>query len=90
MRINDYQKNVRFMIDTITYRKLHQRNKEDRFANFHQPKTVLTELEMQKDKPPFDDFYFLLPANILGYNMLEKRWSEFVAKHYLSNETYAL
>lgn len=65
--------NLRFMIDTVTYRKLHQR-KELPVVDYNRMRNSLTEEEMKADEPPSEDFLFLLPPSILGFNMLEKRW----------------
>lgn len=58
------------MIDVETYKKLHSksagvgaRNRDD-----------LGPLVMASDSPPEGVFTLLLPSNIIGFNIQEKKW----------------
>jgi len=66
--------NLRFMIDTATYNKLHPKDKS---AFGSDTSSKLSEEEMKNDHPPSHDFLFLLPSNIYGFHMIEKKWGTF-------------
>ena len=58
------------MIDIATYRKMHP--DAPLFHNSEAPSQQLTGL----DKVIDDGSKLLLPANIVGFNMSEKKWGE--------------
>jgi hypothetical protein len=62
------------MIDFKTYRKMHPG------ASLFSDKRLRTDDElpkgvMEKDTPPDSQFPLLLPANIHGFNLQDKKWS---------------
>ncbi|KAI9869908.1 MAG: hypothetical protein M1830_004937 [Pleopsidium flavum] len=61
---------VRFMIDTTTYRKMHP----DAAKSNPQLRDDLGPKALERDEPPDGDFVMLLPPNIFGFNMQEKKW----------------
>ena len=69
------QQNSRFMIDMVTYKKLH--GKQEGPAPVNKPPTRLPEMKMKNEKPPSDDFFYLLPVNMNGFHMVEKRWGKY-------------
>ncbi|KAK0512987.1 hypothetical protein JMJ35_005004 [Cladonia borealis] len=60
---------LRYMIDPITYKKLHK-IKTKPLRDDLGPKLVAAE------EPPSDSFLLLLPATINGFNMRNKKWEE--------------
>lgn len=67
--------NSRFMIDMVTYKKLHGKQQGPaQFMPVSKSPTRLSENKMKNEKPPSDDFFYLLPANTYGFHMVEKRW----------------
>ena len=60
---------LRYMIDPITYKKLHNKNAAPLRDDLG-PELVSAE------KPPSDPFPLLLPATINGFNMRNKKWEE--------------
>ena len=58
------------MIDITTYRKMHP----DAKAFSHRLRDDLGPEKMAQDEPPGGDFLLLLPANVYGFNMQEKKW----------------
>ncbi|KAI9738381.1 MAG: hypothetical protein M1834_008884 [Cirrosporium novae-zelandiae] len=58
---------ARFMIDIFTYRKMHP-SKDRRLRNDLGPEA------MEFEEPPDEEFLLLLPTDVLGYNMQEKKW----------------
>ena len=60
---------LRYMIDPITYKKLHKNNTTPLRDDLG-PKLVAAE------EPPSDVFLLLLPATINGFNMRNKKWEE--------------
>ncbi|KAI9874942.1 MAG: hypothetical protein M1830_009098 [Pleopsidium flavum] len=61
---------VRFMIDTTTYRKMHP----DAVISNRPLRDDLGPKVLERDEPPDGDFFMLLPPNIFGFNMQEKKW----------------
>ena len=66
---NSRNTDLRYMIDPITYKKLHGN---------HAPSLQddLGPEVFSADKPPSDPFPLLLPATINGFNMRNKKWEE--------------
>ena len=64
------QTTLRYMIDTETYKILHQSDEqlEDR--------DELDDEAMNMDEPPEYPFVYLLPARIRGFAFKGKKWSE--------------
>jgi hypothetical protein len=64
---NEHQVRTRFMIDVATYWKIHSDKRLPPFVD---------QLggAMAQDEPPEGNFIFLLPPNIFGFNMQEKKW----------------
>ena len=60
---------LRYMMDPITYKKLHKNNNTPLRDDLG-PKLVAAE------EPPLDSFLLLLPATINGFNMRNKKWEE--------------
>ena len=61
------------MIDISAYKKMHP---EKRKASEPKPvRRTLEEALANADDPPEGDFLLLLPPNIYGFNMQEKKWS---------------
>jgi hypothetical protein len=69
--LNIPQTDTRFMIDLATFYKMHPEKR---------PITRLTDhlgVEASaREKPPGGNFLLLLPANVQGFNMQEKKWGE--------------
>lgn len=62
------------MVDLRTYRKLH--------PNVFSPTQLVDELgpeALARDEPPDEQFEFLLPLKIKGYNLRRKKWFDLVA-----------
>jgi hypothetical protein len=34
----------------------------------------ITEEEIQSEKPPTEDFYYMVPPNIFGFDLHSKKW----------------
>lgn len=68
----DYSKDVRFMIDIAAYRKFHP----DAAIFKKRLNDDLGVEAMQAQDPPASqkDFLLLLPPNVYGFNMIEKKW----------------
>jgi hypothetical protein len=65
----------RFMIDMKTFRELHpedEKKKETVTASLRSE--TLDEYAMAQDNPSDPSFVYLLPQNIIGYNMRRKKW----------------
>ena len=58
------------MIDITTYKKMHPEAaiSNKLLRNYLEPKV------MDSEEPPDGDFLLLLPPNIFGFDMLEKKW----------------
>jgi hypothetical protein len=69
------QKTPRYMVDDTTYKQMHP---EDSVVA--PPGNALGQLEMRAEQPPAGPFLLLLPAQIRGYGMHDKKWSEFVPR----------
>ena len=66
---NPRNTDLRYMIDPITYKKLHN--------NYASPlQDDLGPELFSAEKPPSDPFPLLLPATINGFNMRNKKWEE--------------
>ena len=66
---NSRNTDLRYMIDPITYKKLHN--------NYAQPlRDDLGPELFSEEKTPSDPFPLLLPATINGFNMRNKKWEE--------------
>jgi hypothetical protein len=64
------QRDIRFMIDINTYKKMHADAQiRGRLKDEIGPEA------MAQDEPPSGSFALLLPPNIYGFNMQEKKWS---------------
>jgi hypothetical protein len=59
------------MIDMTTYKKMHA----DKTTSKRRMRDDLGANAMAQDEPPGDLFLLLLPPNIFGFNMQEKKWS---------------
>jgi hypothetical protein len=59
------------MVDFMTYKRMHPRE-----ASITEPPTHfrLSPEDMAKDEPPEGNFVLLLPANVYGFNLLDKKW----------------
>jgi hypothetical protein len=59
------------MVDFMTYKRMHPRE-----ASIMEPPPQfrLTAEEMGRDEPPEGNFVLLLPANVYGFNLLDKKW----------------
>ncbi len=66
---NSRNTDLRYMIDPITYKKLHKNNAQPL-------RDDLGSEVVSAEKPPSDPFPLLLPATINGFNMRNKKWEE--------------
>ncbi len=62
------------MIDITTYRKMHP----DAAIFKLRLTDELGEEAMKKEEPPGEEFLLLLPPNVYGFNMQEKKWSTWI------------
>ena len=70
-----FQVGERYMIDLKSYRNLHP-------TNVHIGKELKDELgpdALAQDEPPDEQFEFLLPLKIKGYNLRLKKWFDLIA-----------
>lgn len=58
------------MIDTNTYKKMHPDAQKGRRL-----RDEIGAEAMAKDTAPSEEFVLMLPPNLLGFNMQEKKWS---------------
>lgn len=65
----------RFMIDIHTYRQMHPK------AMLPQQPDELGEDVWNSDEPPEGSFRLLLPSNVYGYNLQEKKWCKCLIPH---------
>jgi hypothetical protein len=63
------------MIDMMTYRKMHTID-----AAKDQVQDELGIEEMERDQPPEGDFTLLLPHEIIGFHMINKKWGKYLAQ----------
>ncbi|KAH6094709.1 hypothetical protein HBI65_122520 [Parastagonospora nodorum] len=61
----------RFMIDVPTFRKLHSENSSYVIAISVE---TMTQAEMEKETPPDETFYYLVPLQTKGFNLRTKKW----------------
>ena len=66
---NSSNTDLRYMIDPVTYKKLHNNNAKPL-------EDGLGAALFSAEKPPMDPFPLLLPATIKGFNMRNKKWEE--------------
>ncbi|KAI1390348.1 uncharacterized protein F4822DRAFT_233403 [Hypoxylon trugodes] len=77
-RESHYSGDERYMVDMAVYRELHKpeegkNGSRDRFSE--KPGTDdLGPEAMKQDKPPTDEFLYLLPTTIKGFNLRKKKW----------------
>ena len=68
----------RYMIDLKTYHELHPEGTLETFSRRpilgHPGGTALPPECLEQDTPPEDNFVFLLPLTIKGYNLRRKKW----------------
>jgi hypothetical protein len=67
------------MIDISAYYKMHP--KAQRLIGNSNDADKLSDEDMSKDQPPEGDFLLLLPSNIFGFHMQEKRWG-MLSRHF--------
>jgi hypothetical protein len=61
----------RFMIDMMTYREFHSRD-----TKYYSEGDADTEIDveiMKREYPPKENFVFLLPLTVIGYNLCRKK-----------------
>jgi hypothetical protein len=63
----------RYMIDLKMYRELHKKDK-DRDNTYLGAKDDLEDGVLEKDEPPNEQFLYMLPSTIKGYNLKKKKW----------------
>jgi Cdc6-like AAA superfamily ATPase len=61
----------RFMIDVPTFRKLHSENSS---YVIDISVETMTQAEMEKETPPDETFYYLVPLQTKGFNLRTKKW----------------
>ncbi|KAI2780238.1 hypothetical protein F4815DRAFT_470573 [Daldinia loculata] len=68
----------RYMIDMMVYRELHKPDKKrdvPRWTSSDYPGTDdLSHEAVNRDDPPSDDFLYVLPSIIKGFNLKKKKW----------------
>ncbi|KAM0302826.1 hypothetical protein ACHAO8_011542 [Botrytis cinerea] len=64
----EYFSGARFMIDTSAYQKMHRQSVQSTLSR------TLSETESNADEPPGGDFLLLLPLQIFGFHMQDKKW----------------
>jgi hypothetical protein len=68
----------RYMIDLKTYQELHSDGKLSTYTRFDRGRNSkaeeLSPEDFEQDAPPEDNFLFLLPLTIKGYNLRRKKW----------------
>ncbi|KAF3065209.1 AAA family ATPase [Daldinia childiae] len=68
----------RYMIDMMVYRELHKPDKKrdiTRWISPDHPETDdLSPEAMKRDYPPSDEFLYVLPSIIKGFNLKKKKW----------------
>lgn len=76
----DFQNSVddRYMIDLRTYQELHPECRLDNYAGDLSPNDLDDKL-MGMETPPQDNFTYLLPLTIKGYNLQRKKWVDLKA-----------
>lgn len=70
-QLNCNQTDERYMIDMKTYEKLHPDQKKATQTPTHDK---LNDSLMSQSAPPDEEFLFLLPLTIKGYNLRRKKW----------------
>lgn len=70
-QLNCNQTDERYMIDMKTYEKLHPDQKKATQTPTHDK---LNDSIMSQSAPPDEEFLFLLPLTIKGYNLRRKKW----------------
>ena len=63
------------MVDFNTYRKMH--SSAAVFKHKAKSSDILPLDAMEKDEPPDDQFLLLLPANVWGFSLQDKKWSPY-------------
>lgn len=61
------------MIDISAFQKMHPESRK--IIGGRSPDNVLPPEEANAEDPPSGDFLLLLPSNIYGFQMQEKKWS---------------
>jgi hypothetical protein len=60
------------MIDISAFQKMHPESRKIH-TGYH-PNSTLSQEETDADEPPEGDFLLLLPRQIYGFHMQEKKW----------------
>ncbi|KAG4430646.1 hypothetical protein IFR05_013879 [Cadophora sp. M221] len=70
----DRSADERFMIDLMTYRELHKAHVDEKKGQV--PESFMDDLgaEAMKQEDPPDDFVYLIPRLVKGFNLQRKRW----------------
>lgn len=67
------------MIDFDMFRDLHQKEPEDERQSAPTTSDAMVPPEvMDKDEPDDPNFFLLLPSNVFGFSMKDKKWSKFI------------
>ncbi|KAH8168913.1 ATPase family associated with various cellular activities (AAA) domain-containing protein [Sarocladium implicatum] len=69
--------NPRYMIDMETYHQSHRKDEE--YDN--DPQHALVQVDLDLDEPSSDDFAIMLPPQIRGFGMHDKRWKDLLVEH---------
>ncbi|KAH7397487.1 P-loop containing nucleoside triphosphate hydrolase protein [Pyrenochaeta sp. MPI-SDFR-AT-0127] len=64
----------RYMIDFNTYRSLHPFSEDTLSNRLNQDK--MDEKQMEMEEPPDEQFQYLVPTQIKGYNLRTKKWHD--------------
>jgi hypothetical protein len=67
------QSEARFMIDISAFQKMHPKSRT--ILDVKNPNDVLKPEEANAEDPPSGNFLLLLPSNIYGFHMQDKKWS---------------
>ncbi|OBT88775.1 hypothetical protein VE02_02394 [Pseudogymnoascus sp. 03VT05] len=73
--LNQHYSEARFMIDISAFQKMHPESRK--IIGARSPDNLLPPEEANADDPPSGDFLLLLPSNIYGFQMQEKKWANF-------------
>lgn len=68
------QTDTRFMVDFATFNKMHP----EKFPTSSRLRDDLGKNVTASEAPPDGSFILLLPANVRGFNMQEKKWGSYI------------
>lgn len=69
-----YNGDERYMIDLNMYQQIHKKDKTKKSYHVEPLQGDLSPEEMAHDKPPNEEFNYMLPLTIKGYNLKQKKW----------------